>query len=116
MSGDTSLWTDDETGLTVTVRPLDRGRCTMRFHSDDIEVTICSTRRSLVTAALGARSHFASTEGACEFIRIGDRLRVKVQQWRGMAAEMDIDRISFQTAVRKLEDAQSRVAREIKLF
>ncbi len=116
MSGHASYWTDDDTGLTVTVRPLENGRCSLLFYREDMQVSINSTRRSLITASLGARSHFASPDGACEFLRIGDRVRVKVQQWRGPYAEMDLDRSTFQSAIKKLEELEKPPRTEIKLL
>jgi len=114
--GHFSPMTDNETGLTVTVRPLDHGRCCLTFEGTDLHVAINSSRRSFITASLGARSHFASIEGACEFIRIGDKVRVKVQQWRGPFAEMDVDRLEFQTAIKALADSEDKTRPEIKLF
>src|SRR5579885_1490042 len=101
MDGSISLW-DGDNGYRVIVSAEGRKTCCLEFHLEDLDVTIRSSKGSLLNACLGARFHFASTKGSCEMDHEGDRMHIVVQQWRGSKASIDISPIEFERALRDL--------------
>ena len=98
------VWKDEETGSSVQAKSCGRGRCALEFHLTDVLVSIQSSKNAFISASVGPRTHFASPDGACEFARQGNKLKVTVQQWRGGKEQIEIDRTSFEHALRSLTD------------
>jgi hypothetical protein len=100
------LWTDGESGGYVRAKACGQGKCALEFNLTDVLVNIQSSKNALISACVGAKAHFASSDGACEICRKGERLRIIVQQWRGGKEEIELDRLDFEVALRGLADAE----------
>ena len=109
MNGPVELWNDSERGGYIQAVSSGHGNCVIQFHLPDAIVAIASTRNRFLSASVGgqARTHFASAEGACEVSRVGDKLQITVQQWRGGKEQIEIDRATFEGALRALAETES---------
>jgi hypothetical protein len=98
------IWNDQESGDVVQAESRGNGRLVLRFHIGSVDVSILSSKRALVSASLGGKSHFASIEGACEFNRVGDDLEITAQPWSGPRECVSVNPRTFQVAVQSLTD------------
>ena len=114
MDGSILLWNDDN-GYSILVKETGRKLCCLEFHLEDLDVTICSSKGSFLNACLGARFHFASEEGSCEFDHQGDTMRIVVQQWRGPKASVEVSPLEFERAIRELS-IEKPDPKDVKLF
>src|SRR2546423_1321485 len=111
-----TLWSDQESGQEIVLSGSENGRCCIQFHLEELAVTISSPCSSLISACLGARSHFASPEGSCEFIRHGDTVVLRVQQWRGPQATVELEQAKLEFALRSLSGEKGDIAKDVRLF
>ena len=109
-------WTNPEGDLTVTAKAMGHGRCCLECRFEDVQVTICSSIKAFRCASLGPRCHFASTDGACEIMQKEETVTLKVQQWRGPSAVIEIDRDTFLIGLQNLEQIEAVPQKEIKLL
>lgn len=100
------IWNDQETGDKVLAQTQGQGRLLLDFHVGDVELGITCTKKALISACLGGRTHFASNEGACELSRLGAVVQITAQKWRGESRQISIDKSTFEDALRSLVDVE----------
>ena len=96
-----AIWSDEE-GHAILVKSNDNGRCQLEFRLEDLQVDIAASKESLLNATAGGKVHFASEEGSCEVDSRGQDIRLKVQEWGGAAAVIELDSDRFRNVLKEL--------------